>query len=144
MPVPLMVPELLRCISIMDAQLLSAIIALFDILMHADIFFISACVMFIMSGCIFIVSEQPLLFIISVFDMRLHAIIMSMSAADIFMPPIAEWFIESCPCALTGAAALKASMAEARKIVVGFMTALRKCSVIILMTTSAFVAVTRG
>ncbi len=95
--------------------------ALSDIFMQADIFFMSAADIFIMSGCIFIILAQRLFFIIAVFDIRLHDIIMFMSASDIFMPAIDECFIESCFCALSGAAAPKAKMAEAKIMVVDFI-----------------------
>lgn len=75
----------------MEAQLLSAIIASFDIFMHDDIFSMSIDDIFIMSGCIFIMFAQRSFLIISVSDMRLHDIIMFMSAADMAMDPAGIW-----------------------------------------------------
>ena len=106
---------LLWCISIMDAHRLSAIIALLDIFMQEDIFFMSDADIFIMSGCIFIMLAQRLFFIIAVLDIRLHDIIMFMSAWDIFMPVMDEWFIwPFLICAVAGEALMTAASAAAK------------------------------
>lgn len=115
----------LWCISMMEAQPLSAIIALFDIFMHDDIFFISIDDIFIMPGCILIMFVQRLFFIIAVFDMRLHDIIMFMSAADIFMLDIEEWSIVFVGWATPEVPIATARARKAKMDLAGFMMHLK-------------------
>ena len=100
----------------MDAQRLSAIILLFDIFIHEDIFFISLDDIFIIAGCISIMLEQRLLFIMALVDMRLHDIIVFISADDICIFDIDEWLIVLGVCARPGMAAVAARAIIARNL----------------------------